>query len=70
MRVMAVGRKKGAGKGGESESPELKFDGNDLMELEFGRLLGEPRQATLAKVFLLPITPLSDVCVHLCPACL
>ena len=53
MKVMAMGRKKEAGKGGESERPDVKFDGNDLMELEFGRLLGEPRQATLAKVFLL-----------------
>lgn len=53
MRVIAMaGRKKQAGKGAENERPELKLEANDLMELEFGRLLGEPRQATLAKVFL------------------
>lgn len=52
MRVQAMGgRKKQAGRSGENnERPELKFEANDLMELEFGRLLGEPRQATLAKV--------------------
>ena len=51
VRVMAA--KKQAGKGGNENNenrPELKFEANDLMELEFGRLLGEPRQATLAKV--------------------
>lgn len=52
MRVLAMGgRKKQVGRSGENnERPELKFEANDLMELEFGRLLGEPRQATLAKV--------------------
>lgn len=52
MRVQAMGgRKKQVGRSGENnERPELKFEANDLMELEFGRLLGEPRQATLAKV--------------------
>jgi len=61
------GRKKAAGKDGENEKPELKFEANDLMELEFGRLLGEPRQATLAKVlFLSPITILDYFCTSLC----
>ncbi|KAG0559853.1 hypothetical protein KC19_10G134300 [Ceratodon purpureus] len=57
VKVMAMGRKKEAGKGGESERPDVKFDGNDLMELEFGRLLGEPRQATLAKVIGRKVNP-------------
>lgn len=72
MRVMAMaGRKKEVGKGSENERPELKLEANDLMELEFGRLLGEPRQATLAKV--LPfsnIQTMLDVFLHLSPACL
>jgi len=32
------------------QSQELKFDTEDLLELKFGRLLGESRETTLAKV--------------------
>ncbi len=32
------------------QSEELKFDTEDLLELKFGRLLGESRETTLAKV--------------------
>ncbi|XP_024384357.1 uncharacterized protein [Physcomitrium patens] len=51
VRVVAMGRKSmEVGKGGENERPELKLETADLMELEFGKLLGEPRHVTLAKV--------------------
>ncbi|KAL2643731.1 hypothetical protein R1flu_011318 [Riccia fluitans] len=37
--------------------PDLKFDSTDIMEMEFGRLLGEDRQTTLAKVIGKKINP-------------
>lgn len=48
--TMAMAGKKEVGQGGENKRQEIKLSQADLMELEFGRLLGEPRQATLAKV--------------------
>jgi hypothetical protein len=48
--TMAMAGKKEVGQGGENKRQEIKLSQADLMELEFGRLLGEPRQATLGKV--------------------
>ncbi|CAM6037645.1 unnamed protein product [Sphagnum compactum] len=39
------------------QSQELKFDTEDLLELKFGRLLGESRETTLAKVMGRKINP-------------
>lgn len=49
-KVLAMEGKKQAAQGGENKRREVKFNSSDLMELEFGRLLGEPHQETLAKV--------------------
>ncbi|CAK9861854.1 unnamed protein product [Sphagnum jensenii] len=39
------------------QSEELKFDTEDLLELKFGRLLGESRETTLAKVIGRKVNP-------------